>query len=316
MNGFRAVAQGFLGESLRHPGDSGALCPRVSIRVKGDALDAESADPAVEFLGPMFFVHRREPREQGAFARQPVQDGGDVVAEMQVADGFRFESAVADDPVLPVHALGGQRGHVGLGAADVPEQFVEGARLGVRFPGDDAVVFLAGDGALFPEAHSGPPLLRQDGPREPVHVDGEVLDAAEVDVGRNTPVLQGAEEVFGAGFQHDEVADGVEGGFLDGRGPAFAGRTGFLLQHLVHNALPGAVGGGGVAGPPIDTGELEAEGGGLFAFVAGGDEPVGFGFVAGAEGFLFSGGEVLAVKSAPSPAEDAVTLAHGSVHAG
>lgn len=80
--------------------------------------------------------------------------------------------------------------------------------------------------------------------------------------------------------------------------------------------MPGAVAGGGVAGPPVNARQLEAEGGGLVALVAGGDEAVGFGFVAGAEGFLFPGGEVLAVESAPSPAEDAVTLAHGSVHAG
>jgi sulfite reductase beta subunit-like hemoprotein len=59
---------------------------------------------------------------------------------------------------------------------------------------------------------------------------------------------------------------------------------------------------------------MQREGGLALDFVAGGHEAIGLGFVAGAEGFLLAGLEVLTVVGAPIPSEDAVTVVHAIVH--
>jgi len=48
--------------------------------------------------------------------------------------------------------------------------------------------------------------------------------------------------------------------------------------------------------------------------VFGGDEPVGFGLVTGAQRGLLFGEEVFAVIGAPAPAEDPVSVFHRLIH--
>src|SRR5207249_2045663 len=84
--------------------------------------------------------------------------------------------AIPDGALAPVHVLGVQVGDIGLGAAQVPQQLVEVAFLGVAFAGDDPAVFVQGDAPL-PPVHHGRPLPAWDHRfQEPVHAEGEVVD--------------------------------------------------------------------------------------------------------------------------------------------
>jgi hypothetical protein len=59
-----------------------------------------------------------------------------------------------------------------------------------------------------------------------------------------------------------------------------------------------------------DAGQVKANGGVLFVLVLGLNETGGLVFVRGAEGLLFAGLGVLAVKNAPSTAEEAEAQYH------
>jgi hypothetical protein len=120
--------------------------------------------------------------------------------------------------------------------------------------------------------------------------------------------------MLGLGFQHYEVANGVEGLVLDGNQPAAVRVARLELGDFIHDVLPSPLGGFGVACPPIDTGQMDAERGGFFVFVLGGDEAIGFVLVAGLEGFLFAGGVVLIIVNSPRAKEYAVSLFHVIFH--
>jgi len=106
-----------------------------------------------------------------------------------------------------------------------------------------------------------------------------------------------------AGVEQERGPELVEGLELAGRHPAVLRVAGLQLDDLVHDRLPGALGGGGVAGLPADPGEVEAEGRGDGGLVEGGDLAMGLGLVAGLEGLLLLGLEVLDVVGPPPPAE-------------
>ena len=72
--------------------------------------------------------------------------------------------------------------------------------------------------------------------------------------------------------------------------------------------------GGGITRLPIHAGQLATESRSVLGFILRGDEPIGFVFVAGLEGFLFARGEVFAVENAPGAEEDAVALFHVLSH--
>jgi hypothetical protein len=62
-----------------------------------------------------------------------------------------------------------------------------------------------GDAALLLELDGGPAFLGQHRPRQPVHVQGEVVNAAQIDVGGNRANLQHFQKMLGLGFQHDQL---------------------------------------------------------------------------------------------------------------
>lgn len=49
------------------------------------------------------------------------------------------------------------------------------------------------------------------------------MDAAEVDVGGDGPLLQDREKILGVGFEQEFGADGIKGGVADGDDPAATG---------------------------------------------------------------------------------------------
>ena len=77
--------------------------------------------------------------------------------------------------ICPVHIFSFQTGDVALTRAQMPAQLVKCFPFGIPLGGDNLLVFGQRDGAFFFEAHLRPLFLGQDGPRQPVHVQGEVV---------------------------------------------------------------------------------------------------------------------------------------------
>jgi len=69
-----------------------------------------------------------------------------------------------------------------------------------------------------------------------------VVYPAEVNVGGDFAVGQGAVEMFGPGLRDRQVADAIKVLVVDGDFPAPPGLVGFLADDVVHDFLPGAGG--------------------------------------------------------------------------
>ena len=141
-----------------------------------------------------------------------------------------------------------------------------------------------------------PAFPGQHRPRQPRHVEGEVLHPAQKDVGANRSVFQSAQEVFRAGFQDWKTAYRIECLVAHGSLPANQGRPLFQSGRLVHDVLPGAGGDLRVAGCEIGAGDLQVDGGLSLRLVLGVKQSPGLGPVAGVEAGLLAGGRVFAIE--------------------
>ena len=130
------------------------------------------------------------------------QDFSHVFIESHNGNRFGFHPLVADDVVVPIHILRLQKRQIGLRRAQVPRQFVERLAFGIIFAGDDGQMFRQRDAALLLELDGRPAFLGQHRPRQPRHVQGKVLDASQVDRGRNFFRFQHTQEMFRARFQN------------------------------------------------------------------------------------------------------------------
>ena len=88
----------------------------------------------------------------------------------------------------------------------------------------------------------------------------------------------------------------------------------FEFYQFIHRRLPGARGSGGITRLPIYARQLTAERRSVMGFIFGCDEAISFVLVAGFEGFLFAGGDVLIVIDTPRPEEYLVSLFHVIFH--
>ena len=289
MDRLAVVAESLLGEALRIAGRLGTLRPGVAVGVQRHPGDFQPPATLLELGRAVGGAHPAQIGEERSTIRKGTEQGGDGFVE---ADGrvlARFLAGVADDAVGPVDVVRVQERDVGLGGPEVPRHFIERPALVIAFAGDDGPVFIMGGGALGLVADGGPLLLGDDRPGEPAHVQGEVVESAEVNVGRDRADVEDAQEVLGLGFDNRQLTQRRKGSVLDGRVPAAAGLTLFGPHQFRHHVFPIAGGGGGIPGLPVDAGQLEAEGGGGVRFVARGDEPVGLGLVAGVQGLLLLG---------------------------
>lgn len=82
----------------------------------------------------------------------------------------------------------------------MPGELVEGAPLGILLPCDDFFVFRESNRAPDPVANHRPLAFGDDDCRELAHIDGEVVDSPEVDIGGHLSQFHGAQKVFGPGF--------------------------------------------------------------------------------------------------------------------
>jgi hypothetical protein len=58
------------------------------------------------------------------------------------------------------------------------------------FSREDPAMLLPGDGPLVFESYGGPLALRDQGPREPIHVQTEVVQASQIDVRGDGALLE------------------------------------------------------------------------------------------------------------------------------
>src|SRR5262245_36216186 len=102
----------------------------------------------------------------------------------------------------------------------MPTQLIKCLPLGIFFPLNDFPVLTLSDRALFFESDFRPLLLRDDGPRQPIHVQGEVVESAQIDVGGNSSYFEDLKENFGLRLDDYFLANKIKGLFFSRPNPA------------------------------------------------------------------------------------------------
>jgi len=202
-----ALSEGFLCKPLRVAARFRPLRPSVAVRVQRHALDAQSITSLFEFRGAVATANGLHIGKQRAGCRHLPQEGFNVRAKMNHDQTAGFLPRVGDGLVGPVNVLRLEIGDVGLRTAKMPAQFVEPAPLRVLFPPNDELMFFAGDGASFLEAHFRPEALGNNRPRQPVHGKAEVMKFPQVDIRADRARLEAGEQMLALRFKNDAMAN-------------------------------------------------------------------------------------------------------------
>ena len=188
----------------------------------------------------MSFAQLRKVRKQRPPPGQFFQHGGKVVAEMQDARLRGFQTLEADNAGGPVNVRGGEQGDVGLAGAQVPRDFVEDPSFGVWVGSDDFFVLAPGDRSPLAKPHLRPLAARDDRSWQPIEVEREVLNLAQVQVRRDRAGLEHRQEMLRVGFDDDTGSNVIEGGMFDGAQPAGLGGIVLGFDERINGVLPGA----------------------------------------------------------------------------
>ena len=175
--------------------------------MQGDALDAQAHAALVKFRRAVAGTNRAQIREQRAVARQIAENFRHFIIEAHDGDGAGLFACEADDVVFPINVFSFEVRQIGLRRAHVPRQFIERLAFRIQFAGDDGLMFLPGDGAFILELNFGPLAFHDDRPRQPRHVQGEVVDAPQIYIGRNFSGFEHAQKVFRPRFQNRQMPD-------------------------------------------------------------------------------------------------------------
>lgn len=300
VNRLALVAKCFLGEPFWIPAASRPLCPGITIRMKRDASDARSAAAAFEFCRPVRFPQLAKIRKEWSRLGQGLQQSRKLIVKPNQRHGFRLFAEEAHYPIRPVNIFGGESGHIGLRRSKVPANLVERAALRIGFRGDDSPVLFLGNAPFFAVFDLGPASFGEDGPRQPVHVQSEIMQFAQMNIGGDRPLPQHVQEMLGAGFEKAPVTEQGERLVLEGPVPADA-RGVLLGQHdFVHHRLPGALADFRVARRQVRPGDLKVQDGLLAGFVSGVEQAERGGLVLRAKGCLLAGFTVVAPKIIPA----------------
>ncbi len=143
----------------------------------------------------------------------------------------------------------------------MPSQLVKRLPLVVLFTVENGIMLHPRDRPLLFVLHVRPAPFRQDRPRQPTHVQGEVVEAAQIDVCGNSTFFQHAQNMIGFGFQQANAPDRVESLVFDCGQPAGLSLTFLELGDFLHDVLPGARRHAFVAATQVGASDLEIEGG-------------------------------------------------------
>lgn len=300
MHGLAVVPQRFLSESFRVSAGLRTFCPSIAVGMQGDALNHQAAAGAGKLRRPMRFPHGFPFGKKGTRLRQCPQDVFEFCAKPDYGHRPGLVAVEAHDLASPVNVLGAQARNVGLSAAQMPAKFIKCPALRVRFACDDGLVFLPRDRPLLLEADFRPLFFREHRPRQPTHVEGEIVKPTQKHVCCHGTSFKHFQELRGVGFQNRQVTDDVKSPVLHCPLVADERRPGLGAGHLIHRRLPGALGDLRVGRGQIRPGDVEIKHGLPVGFVLGMQEREGLGFVLGAEAVLLASGRVLTVKNARS----------------
>jgi hypothetical protein len=304
-----------LREPFGIPAFFGAFRPRIPIRMQADTFDAQARDALVKFRRPVAGTNRAQIRKQRAAPRQIPENFRHFIIEAHDGNGAGLFARETDDVVFPINVFSFEAREIGLRRAQVPRQFIERFAFGIQFAGDDGLMFLPGDGALVLELNFRPLPFHDDRPRQPCHVQGEVVDAPQIYIGRNFSGFEHAQKVFRPRFQNRQVTNQVKRLVLDGGLPAVLRLAFFEFDHFLHDELPVAGGNLRVAGGEIGAGDLQVHGGLLLRFAARMEQPQRRGAVGGVQAVLLAGHVIVnVVASAFFAAVEPVSLSHNCIH--
>ena len=186
------------------------------------------------------------------------QDGNRTGLFARERDHLRF----------PINVPGFKERQIRLRRAQVPRQLIERLAFGILLALNNFAMFLPGDGALFLEPDFRPLPFDNHRPRQPGHVQREVVQPPQINIRGHCAVFQHAQKMFRARFQHRQTAKAVKGFVLDGRLPAVLRLPLLELDHFIHDELPVAGGDFGIAGGQIRPRDLQVHGGLLHRFLA------------------------------------------------
>src|SRR5208337_4905856 len=193
-------------------------------------VDSQPQTTLVKLRGAVATANGLQVGKQRAGCWHLPQDGFNFRAKMNHGQTAGFLPVVSDGLVGPVNVLRLEIGDVSLRTAEMPAQVVEAAPLRVLFPLNDELMFFAGDGASFLEAHFRPEALGNDRPRQPVHGKAEVVKFPQVDIRADRARLEAGEQMLGLRFKNDAMANQVQRGLFGCLPPAILGWTAFSLD--------------------------------------------------------------------------------------
>ncbi len=288
--------------------------PRIAVGVKGNALDVHPAANPGEFGGAVARVHRAQFWEKRPGSRQGSKHFLHLAAEVDHGHGPGLAPGKADNAGIPIHVFCSQKRDIGLRSSEHPAELVEGAPGGIGLVAEDGLVLIGRDRPLLAKLDLWPVFFGNEGPRQPAHVQGKVVDSAEENIGRDRAGLHHPEQVFSPGFEEGQVSDGIECGVLEHADPALMGAPGFGLGEFLQGHFPRALRGLRIGSRQIGAGDLEVELGLTDGLVTAGQKCLGFGAISGAQTLLFSGVAIVDVEHAGfGPAIETETTFHGSI---
>ena len=190
----------FLGEPFWIPATARPLGPRITIRMERDASDSRSTTAAFEFRCTVRFPQLTKIREERSRLRQVLQQNRQFIVKPNQRHGFRLFAEEAYDTIRPVNVSRSESGHVRLRRPNVPAKFVECPAFRVGFRRDNSPVLVGCDAPLFAVFDLGPASLGEDRPRQPIHVQSEIMQLAEMDVCGDGSLSQCLQKMLGTGF--------------------------------------------------------------------------------------------------------------------
>src|SRR2546427_3696313 len=87
-------------------------------------------------------------------------------------------------------------GHIRLGSAEVPEKLVECLNFRIPLTVNDFLVLFKRNRTFLLESDRRPLKFRQDRPRKPIHPDGKIMSAPQIDIRRDRTLLQNFQKMF------------------------------------------------------------------------------------------------------------------------
>ncbi len=192
---------------------------------------------------------------------------------------------------------------IGLRRADVPGQFVKCLPLRVGLGGEDLLVLIEGNGAPLSVPNRRPLTLWDNRRGQPAHVQGEIVDAAQIDIGRDFPQFHGPQQVLRARFDQGTVDDIGVCFVLGGNDPPPMGFALLEFQDFGEHIPPCARGRLGIGRHHVGAGHLEMHEGNRVGLVATVEQAGVVGLVFGAEGLVTAALGVLAPESFPASEE-------------